>query len=286
MRLVRPSPWQGKRKSALGRMSQRHLRSNQLENRFALVDQLCLRLLEELNRVHSFPLVDARQVGGADECSPELRDPTWQYLELRSHRLGAQQLNARQQREPSVVGQDRVGRRVCGFCWLGWNLGAATQALLAAAVASVAYVFLTIPLQLLGALFRGVAWVVLVRRGWQPPLPLSFDSYMDALDRELDAAVAAQDQADALVASTMDRLGSIDGSEVRQVVHVDYPLHTTDPALASSTVAGSRGPGLRVVALAAVVVVALAIGIRSVDIPQPPEWSEIHEANQSNEVGP
>ncbi len=172
------------------------------------------------------------------------------------------------------------------FCWLGWNLGAATQALLAVSVASVGFVFLTIPLQLLGGLFRGAAWVVLVRRGWQPPLPPSFDHYMNALDRELDAAVAAQDQADALVASTMDRLGSIDGPEVRQVVHVDYPLHTTDPALAPDAVAGRRGPRFRVAVLAAVVVVALAIGIRSIDLPQPPEWSEIHEANQSDEVGP
>ncbi len=172
------------------------------------------------------------------------------------------------------------------FLWLGWNLGAATQALLAVVVASVAFVFLTIPVQLLGGLFRGVAWVVLVRRGWQPPLAPSFDSYMDALDRELDAAVAAQDQADSLVASSMDRFGSVDGTEVRQVVHVDYPLHTTDPALASETAASPRGPGLRAFVLAAVVVVALAIGIRSVDLPQPPEWSEIHEANQIDEVGP
>ncbi len=169
------------------------------------------------------------------------------------------------------------------FCWLGWNLGAAIQALLAVVVASVAFVALTIPLQLLGAMVRGVAWVVLVRRGWQPPLPPSFDSYMDALDRELEAAVAAQDQADALVASNMDSFGSVDGPEV---VHVDYPLHTTDPALASNTAAGRRGPGRRAVVLAAVVVVALAIGIRSVELPQPLEWSEIHEANQSDEVGP
>lgn len=171
------------------------------------------------------------------------------------------------------------------FFWLGWNLGAATQALFAVVVALVGYVFLTIPVQLLGGVFRGVVWVVLVRRGWQQPLAPSFDSYMDALDRELDAAVAAQDQADALVASTMESFGSIDWPEVRQVVHVDYPLHTTDPALAD-TVAGRRGPGLRATVLAAVVVVALAIGVRSVDLPQPPEWSEIHGANHSDEVGP
>ena len=65
------------------------------------------------------------------------------------------------------------GRPLKAIFRAGWNVGAALQMFVATALALGLFLAVTVPIWATVGLVKGAAWVVLIRHGWQPRLPVT-----------------------------------------------------------------------------------------------------------------
>lgn len=147
--------------------------------------------------------------------------------------------------------------------WWGFNLGALIQLAWAVVVVSLAYTFITLPTLIVGGACRAVLWVMLVRRGWTPPLEPGVEQSLWKLDRELDEHMA-QAYADHVVDSVTSHTNP-SGDAVLHEVEVSY----SPPTRPAQHARQRRGLSLQ--ASIAAVAIAAAVVYTIPRLPSPPD---------------
>ena len=166
------------------------------------------------------------------------------------------------------------GRALKNLFHLAWTTGASLQAFTAALVALVLFTVITIPLRSVTAIARAAAWVVLVRRGWQPPISPGLDAYLAELDAELDRSFAREDAEIRALTTGGHGQGGIDRYPPPGLTPVTLQLQTPPPVAHSIARSRVRMAGYAV--LAVLVVAVTAWWLAPDTFPHPPDWDTIH----------
>ena len=168
------------------------------------------------------------------------------------------------------------GRALKRLFHLAWTTGASLQAFTAVVVAVALFTVITVPLRAVTAIVRAAVWVVLVRRGWQPPISTELDTYLAALDAELEHSIA-RDQAESRALTTSSH-GHDQGGMDRYLSPGLTPitLHFQTPPPATPSIARNRARLAGYAVLAALVLGVIAWRLAPDTFPHPPDWDTIH----------
>jgi len=164
------------------------------------------------------------------------------------------------------------GRALKNLFHLAWTAGASLQAFAAVLVAVGLFIVLSVPLRSVTAVVRATAWVVLVRRGWQPPISRELDTYLAELDAELDHNIAREDAE--IRALTTSGQGGMDRYPPPGLTPITLQLQT--PPTVTPSIVRSRARMAGYAVLAVLVVGVTAWWLSPDTFPHPPDWDTIH----------